>query len=173
MNPKEWKLGKIKHPLQYGTQKERVVARRLQRKGYCISLPKASRGASDIKARGPKRWDIQVKASLSCDRATLSPHERCRIKIQARKDNAVPVHAKVCGDRIEFRSVRTGKRLYPWGGEWSMSTFLGALLMVFGVLLLLNGIRSRGSISTGSFSSLGPVWFIIFMFGAVLLYFDI
>jgi hypothetical protein len=105
-------LGKIKHPFQYGTKKERMVARRLHSKGYCTSLSKASRGASDIKARGPKRWNIQVKASCK-GRAALSPNERCRIKIQARKDNAVPVHAKVCGERVEFRSVRTGKRLHP------------------------------------------------------------
>lgn len=106
-------MGKIKHPLRYGMQKERLVARRLQSKGYVTSLSKASRGASDIKARGPKRWNIQVKASLSNDPTTLSPRERCRIKVQARKDNAVPVHAKVCGNRVEFRSVRTGKRLHP------------------------------------------------------------
>jgi hypothetical protein len=54
-----------------------------------------------------------------------------------------------------------------------MSVVLGMLLMAFGVLLLLNGVRSRGSISTGFFSGSGPVWFIIFMFGAVLLYLGI
>jgi hypothetical protein len=106
-------MGKIKHPLQYGLGKERLVARRLQSKGYSTLLSQASRGASDIKARGPKRWNIQVKASCSNDRAALTLNERRRIKIQARKDNAVPVHAKVCGDHIEFRSVRTGKRLHP------------------------------------------------------------
>ena len=106
-------MGKIKHPLHYGIRKERLVARRLQSKGYVTLLSKASRGASDIKARGPKRWNIQVKASLNNDQNTLSSRERCRIKIQARKDNAVPVHAKVIGNRVEFRSVRTGERLYP------------------------------------------------------------
>jgi len=106
-------MGKIKHPLQYGMEKERLVARRLQSKGYSTLLSQASRGASDVKAMGPKRWNIQVKASCSNDRATLAPNERRRIKIQARKDNAVPVHAQVCGSRVTFRSVRTGKRLHP------------------------------------------------------------
>lgn len=106
-------MGKTKHPLQYGMRKERLVALRLKGKGYSTSLSQASRGASDIKARGPKRWNIQVKASCSNDRAALAPNERRRIKIQARKDNAIPVHAKVCGNRVEFRSVRTGKRLQP------------------------------------------------------------
>jgi hypothetical protein len=109
----DFQMGKIKHPLQYGMRKEHLVARRLQRKGYSTSLSTASRGASDVKARGPKRWNIQVKASCSDNGGALAPYERRRMKSQASKDNAVPVHAKVCGNHIEFRSVRTGKRLHP------------------------------------------------------------
>jgi hypothetical protein len=50
------------------------------------------------------------------------------------------------------------------------TVFLGAVLMAFGVLLMMNGVRSRGSVRTKSFSSSGPIWFIIFMFGAFLAY---
>lgn len=110
-------MGKVKHPFQYGAQKEKLVAQRLQSKGYSTSLSNGSRGPSDIKARGPKRWDIQVKASCKNEKTPLSLYERRRIKIQASKDNAIPVHAQVCGDRVVFRSVRTGKKLHPWGGE--------------------------------------------------------
>jgi len=106
-------MGKVKHPFKYGVRKERIVAGRLQKKGYAASLSKASRGASDIKARGPKRWNIQVKASIANNRKNLSSSERRRIKIQARKENVVPVYAQVCGHRVIFRSVRTGKKLYP------------------------------------------------------------
>ena len=50
------------------------------------------------------------------------------------------------------------------------TAFLGAVLMAFGVLLMINGVRSRGSVRTKSFSSSGPVLFIIFMSGAFLAY---
>jgi hypothetical protein len=50
------------------------------------------------------------------------------------------------------------------------SAFFGSLLMAFAVLLLMNGVRSRGSIRTKQFTSSGPVWFVIFMFGAFLVY---
>jgi hypothetical protein len=45
----------------------------------------------------------------------------------------------------------------------------GSLLMVFAVLLLIGGVRSRGFVRTRSFTSSGPVWFVIFMFGAFLI----
>lgn len=83
-------MGKVKHPFKYGARKERTVAERLQKKGYSTSLSKASRGASDIKARGPKRWNMQVKASAAINRKSLSPSERRRIKIQARKRKCCP-----------------------------------------------------------------------------------
>ncbi|MEM3697140.1 MAG: hypothetical protein QXQ94_06535 [Candidatus Bathyarchaeia archaeon] len=105
-------MGKVKHPFKYGIRKEQVVAERLRRKGYSVKLSKASRGASDIKVRGPKRWNIQVKASLSGNRS-LSSYESRRIKIQARKEKAIPVYAQVCGRHVTFRSLRTGKRLRP------------------------------------------------------------
>jgi len=106
-------MSKVKHPFQYGRRKEKMVAQRLRTRGYATSLSEASRGASDIKARGPKSWNIQVRASCGRSNSNLSPSERRRIKIQARLDNAVPVLAKVCGRKVTFRSVRTGKRLHP------------------------------------------------------------
>jgi hypothetical protein len=105
-------MAKVKHPFRYGTRKEHIVAERLHKKGFSTLLSEASRGPSDIKARGRKRWNIQVKASASGNRG-LSSSEQRRIKIQARKENAVPVHAQVHGNRVTFKSVRTGKRLYP------------------------------------------------------------
>jgi hypothetical protein len=106
-------MSRIKHPLQYGIRKEHIVVQKLQKKGFSASLSNGSRGASDIIARGPKRWNIQVKASCKDKTTSLSPNERRRIKIQARMDNAVPVQAQVCGNSVTFRSVRTGKKLHP------------------------------------------------------------
>jgi Holliday junction resolvase len=105
-------VGRIKNPLKYGIQKEKLVARRLREKGYTVKISRASRGASDIKARGRKRWNIQVKASKS-GKICLPPSEKRRIKIQARKERAVPVCAQVIGRRIIFKSLRTDRRLRP------------------------------------------------------------
>jgi hypothetical protein len=45
---------------------------------------------------------------------------------------------------------------------------LGAFLMVFAVLILMGGGRSRGFVRTKGFTGSGPVWFVMFMFGAFL-----
>ena len=44
----------------------------------------------------------------------------------------------------------------------------GSLLMAFAVILLISGAQERGYIRTEDFTGSGPVWFIIFMFGAFL-----
>ena len=105
-------MTKIKHPLQYGIRKEHLVAKKLQRHGCSTVISNASRGASDVKARGKKCWDIQVKASCADKITPLAPSERHRLKIQARKDGAIPVQAQVKGNQVKFYSLRTNKRLY-------------------------------------------------------------
>jgi len=102
----------MKNQLKYGRSKEKAIAKKLKRKGYNTTLSPASRGPSDIKARGRKRWNIQVKATRKNRPLSLSPKERRRLKIQARKENAIPVIAQVKRGKVTFRSVRTRKKLY-------------------------------------------------------------
>jgi hypothetical protein len=45
---------------------------------------------------------------------------------------------------------------------------LGAFLMGFAVLTLIAGAGSRGFVRMRGFTSSGPAWFVIFMFGAFL-----
>jgi len=51
--------------------------------------------------------------------------------------------------------------------------FFGVVLMAFAILLLINGTRSRGFVRTRDFTGSGPVWFVIFMFGAFLTFIGI
>jgi Holliday junction resolvase len=102
----------MKNQLKYGRSKEKTIATKLKQKGCSTTLSPASRSPSDIKVRGRKRWNIQVKATRKNQPPHLSPEERRRLKIQARKENAVPVIAQVKRGKVTFRSVRTGKKLY-------------------------------------------------------------
>ena len=98
----------------YGTRKERQVARQLRKKGYKIKIHRGSRGASDIEARkGSKKWVVQVKATRKKGKTRMSPSERRRLKIQARKRSATPVHAEVIRGKIRYRSVRINRKLRP------------------------------------------------------------
>jgi len=49
----------------------------------------------------------------------------------------------------------------------------GSMLMAFAILLWISGARSRGFVRTSDFTSSGPVWFVIFMFGAFLTFIGI
>lgn len=97
---------------RYGIKKERQVARGLRRRGYKTLLSRASKGASDIRAqKGSKKWVIQVKSSRKEATSTISPNERRRLKIQARKVNATPVLAQVNRGKVRYYSIRLRRRL--------------------------------------------------------------
>jgi len=104
----------MKSQYRYGRRKERQVAKQLRKRGYSVIIQKGSRGASDIKAqKGSKKWVIQVKATRKKGKARISPNERRRLKIQARKIGATPVHAEVVRGKIQYRSVRINRKLKP------------------------------------------------------------
>jgi Holliday junction resolvase len=105
-------MGKSQY--QYGRRKEKQVANHLRRKGYGVTIQKGSRGASDIRAqKGSKKWVIQVKATRKKGKTRISPNGRRRLKIQARKKGATPVHADVSRGQIRYKSVRTKRKLRP------------------------------------------------------------
>ena len=104
----------VKSEYHYGRRKELEVAKHLRRRGYKVKVHKGSKGASDIEAvKGSKKWVVQVKATTKKRSTRISPNERRRLKIQARKRAAVPVHAEVIRGKIVYKSVRTGRKLRP------------------------------------------------------------
>jgi len=107
-------MAKSKSQYRYGRRKENDVAKQLRRKGYDVKMRDASRGASDIEARkGSKKWVVQVRATRRKGATRISPSGRRRLKIQARKMGATPVHAEVIRGKIRYRSVRTKRKLRP------------------------------------------------------------
>ena len=101
-----------KSQYHYGRRKERQVARHLQRRGYSTIISSGSRGASDIRAKkGSQKWVVQVKATRKKGPTCISPSGRRRLKIQARKSGATPVHAEVVRGKIQYKSVRTNRKL--------------------------------------------------------------
>lgn len=103
-----------KSQYQYGRRKERQVATHLRKKGYKVDIHEGSRGASDIEAqKGSKKWVIQVRATRKQGTTRISPNGRRRLKIQARKVGATPVHAEVARGKIRYRSARINRKLRP------------------------------------------------------------
>ena len=103
-----------KSKYEYGRRKEKQVARQLRKRGYTVTPRKGSRGASDLVAkRGSKKWVVQVKATRKKGKTRISPNGRRRLKIQARKTGATPVHASVSRGNIRYKSVRIKRRLRP------------------------------------------------------------
>lgn len=99
---------------EYGRSKERQVASQLRRKGYSVAIYDRSKGASDIEARkDSKKWVIQVKATRKKGATRISPSGRRRLKIQARKRGATPVHAEVVRGKIRYSSARINRKLRP------------------------------------------------------------
>jgi Holliday junction resolvase len=101
-----------KSQYKYGRRKEKQVAKSLRKKGYTVTTSKGSRGASDLVAKkGSKKWAVQVKATRKKGKTQISPSGRRRLKIQARKTGATPVHASVSRGKIQYKSVRTKQKL--------------------------------------------------------------
>jgi len=99
---------------QYGRGKEKQVAKQLRKKGYTVKMQGTSRGASDLEAKkASKKWVVQVKATKKKRTTRISPSGRRRLKIQARKRGATPVHAEVIRGKIRYRSVRINRKLRP------------------------------------------------------------
>jgi len=98
----------------YGIRKEKQVAKELRKKGYTVTTRKGSRGASDLAAKkGSKKWVVQVKATRRKRKTRICPSGRRRLKIQARKTGATPVHASVSRGKIRYISIRTKRKLKP------------------------------------------------------------
>ena len=51
-------------------------------------------------------------------------------------------------------------------------TLIGVLLFTIGLIAVIQGIKSRGEIDTAYGKIKGPVWFILVIVGALLLYID-
>ena len=103
-----------KSQYRYGRRKEKQVARQLRKKGYRVILHKGSRGASDIEAqKGSKKWVVQVKGTRKKGTTRISPKGLRRLKVQARKKGATPVHAEVARGKIRYRSARINRKLRP------------------------------------------------------------
>jgi len=99
---------------KYGRQKEKLVAKKLQSKGFKTNLSPASKGPSDIGAeKGNRKWCVQVKATRGSGTPRMSKEEIRRLKIQASHKKCVPVIAEVSRNNIIFKSVRTGRKLRP------------------------------------------------------------
>lgn len=63
--------------------------------------------------KGSKKWVVQVKATRKKGKTRISPSGRRRLKIQARKRGATPVHAQVIRGKIRYRSARINRKLRP------------------------------------------------------------
>jgi len=99
---------------QYGRGKEKQVAKQLRKKGYTVKMQGTSRGASDLEAKkASKKWVVQVKATRKKGKTRISPRERARLRIQARKKGATPVIAEVARGKIRYRSARINRKLRP------------------------------------------------------------
>jgi len=100
---------------KYGRKAEEKVARALRSRGAKVKVSPGSRGAADMKAIFPTgtKWNVQVKASRSKDPRGLSKQEVARLKKSAARDRATPVIALVFGEKTEYRSARSGRKLSP------------------------------------------------------------
>lgn len=106
-------MGRLaKSQYKYGRRKEKQVARQLRKKGYGVTIHKGSRGASDLEAKkGSKKWVVQVKATRKEGTTRISTRGRRRLKIQASRKGATPVHAEVSRGKIRYKSVKTKRKL--------------------------------------------------------------
>ena len=103
-----------KNNYKYGRKKEKLVEKRLKNKGYKTQLSPGSRSPCDVKARkGSKKWLIQVKSSRSSTPNSMSKEEKRRLRIKASKSNALPVLAQVKRGKIQFKSLKSGRKLKP------------------------------------------------------------
>lgn len=63
--------------------------------------------------KGSKKWVIQVKGTKRKGRTRISPNGLRRLRIQARKKGAIPVHAEVIRGKIRYKSARINRKLRP------------------------------------------------------------
>jgi len=105
----------LRNKFRIGVKKEKIVKKKLERRGWKVKQSSASRGASDLIAwKNGRKWFIQVKSTIKNKEPTMRAAEKRRLKIQASKGKGIPVKATVTrGQKIRFYSLRTGRRLKP------------------------------------------------------------
>lgn len=98
-----------------GKKAEDRVASSLRRAGASVQQSQRSQGSADVIANwdSGKEWMTQVKYSGVGKPAGLSSREERNLASRADKNNATPVLAQVTPDKIEYTSVKTGRKLKP------------------------------------------------------------
>ena len=96
-----------------GMKAEGRVASSLRAKGASVEQSPGSRTSADIVATWPngKKWYVQVKSSSTGKPAVPSPSERSNLIARASRNSGVPVYAAVTPEKIDYHSMRSGKRL--------------------------------------------------------------
>jgi Holliday junction resolvase len=85
-----------------GIRAERIVKKRLEKKGWLVKQSKGSRGPYDLYAlKGGRKFLIQVKSGKS----SLSRKEKRRLRKAAREKGATAVFMKVKGRKISSKFV--------------------------------------------------------------------
>lgn len=98
-----------------GKKAEDRVANSLKRSGAKVEQSPGSRGSADVIANWPtgKEWLVQVKYSGTGNPAGLTPRETKNLTSRAERNKATPVIARVTPDKIDYASVKSGKKLKP------------------------------------------------------------
>jgi len=98
-----------------GIKAENRVANSLKRSGAKVDQSPGSRGSADVIANWStgKEWLVQVKYSGTGAPAGLTPRETKNLTLRAERNNATPVIAKVTPDKIDYVSVKSGRKLKP------------------------------------------------------------
>ena len=98
----------------YGRNKEKTVAKELEKKGSKVVLSPGSKGAADLTAKFPnKTWKVQVKSSKVGTPKSPNSKDLGRLKSSATKSKATPVIAKVEKNKITYFSARNNRELKP------------------------------------------------------------
>lgn len=98
-----------------GQKAEERVANSLRRAGASAERSAGSRGSADVVGswNSGKKWMVQVKYSGKNQPAALSPQERKNLLSRAERNDATPIQAQVTPNKIEYTSVRSGRKLKP------------------------------------------------------------
>lgn len=100
---------------KYGRRKERLAAQLLRGRGARVKLSKGSKGASDLEAVFPSgtKWKVQVKSTRAGAARRPSLKDQGRLKISATKSGATGVLARIVRNKVNFESIRDGRKLTP------------------------------------------------------------
>lgn len=98
-----------------GLKAEDRVAASLRKTGASVRKSPGSRTSADLTANWDtsKKWFVQVKYSGKGTPASLNSNERKALLARANRNNAVAVLAKTIPGKIDYESVRNGRKLKP------------------------------------------------------------